>query len=186
MMTLPNILTFARIGLTPVLIAFLFLDSGTLRWWTFGLFVVIACTDYLDGYLARKLDQKSDLGALLDPIADKVLVAALIVGLVGSGDIAGWDIAGAILIISREFLVSGLREFLAQRTLSIPVTQLAKWKTTFQLIGIALYILPPLPFAGEDIVISLIWWIATVLTLVTGYDYVRTATRRLDSGRTGS
>lgn len=186
MMTLPNILTFARIGMTPVLIALLFLDGGTLRWWTFGLFGAIAFTDYLDGYLARKLDQKSELGALLDPIADKVLVAALIVGLVGSGDIAGWDIAGAILIISREFLVSGLREFLAQRRLTIPVTQLAKWKTTFQLIGIALYILPPLQFAGQDIITSLIWWLATILTLVTGYDYVRTATRRLDSGKSGS
>jgi cardiolipin synthase len=183
MMTIPNILTFARVALIPLLIALLFAGGDTARWWAFGLFGILAFTDYLDGYLARKLNQKTQLGALIDPIADKVLVAALVVALVGSGDIAGWDIAGAILILSREFLVSGLREFLAHRTLSMPVTRLAKWKTTFQLVGIALYILPPLPVAGQDMTTSLIWWIATVLTLITGYDYVTTATRRLDPDR---
>lgn len=186
MMTIPNILTLARVALIPLLIALLFLGGETARWWAFFLFGVLAFTDYLDGYLARRLNQKTELGALIDPIADKVLVAALVVALVGSGDIAGWDIAGAILILSREFLVSGLREFLAHRALAMPVTRLAKWKTTFQLVGIALYILPPLPVAGQEIATTLIWWTATVLTLVTGYDYVTTATRRLDADKPGT
>jgi len=186
MMTIPNILTFARVALIPILIALLFLGGDLARWGAFVLFGALAFTDYLDGYLARKLNQQTDLGALIDPIADKVLVAALIVALVGSGDIAGWDIAGAILILSREFLVSGLREFLAHRALAMPVTRLAKWKTTFQLVGIALYILPPLPFAGQDITTTLIWWIATVLTLITGYDYLTTANRQLAADKQGS
>lgn len=186
MMTIPNILTFTRIALIPILIVLLFIDSAVLRWWTFGLFTALAFTDYLDGYLARKLNQKTELGALLDPIADKVLVAALVVALVGSGDIAGWDIAGAILILSREFLVSGLREFLAQRAISLPVTKLAKWKTTVQLVGIALYILPPLQIMGQEIVTSAIWWLATALTLITGYGYVTSATQQLDAGKQGS
>lgn len=186
MMTIPNILTFARVALIPILVVLLFLDGTTPRWWAFGLFAALAFTDYLDGFLARKLNQQSELGALIDPIADKVLVAALVVALVGSGDIASWDIAGAILILSREFLVSGLREFLAQRAIPLPVTKLAKWKTTFQLVGIALYILPPLLFPAQEIVTSAIWWVATALTLITGYDYVTSATRRLDADKQGS
>lgn len=179
-MTIPNLLTFSRVALIPVLILLLFLDGTEFRWWAVGLFVFLAVTDYLDGYLARKLHQHSELGALIDPIADKVLVAAIVIALVGTGDIAGWDIAGAILILSREFLVSGLREFLALRNLPLPVTQLAKWKTTIQLIAITLFLLPPLDMAGQAALTSAIWWLATVLTLATGYDYVTTATRRLN------
>jgi len=185
-MTIPNFVTFARIALIPVLVTLLFLDSAGLRWWAFGLFTALAFTDYLDGYLARKLNQKSELGALIDPIADKILVAAIVVALVGSGDIAGWDIAGAILILSREFLVSGLREFLAPRNISLPVTQLAKWKTTVQLVAIGLFIVPPTLIARQEIMTSAIWWLATALTLMTGYGYVTTATQRIDADTRGS
>ncbi|MEP4379862.1 MAG: CDP-diacylglycerol--glycerol-3-phosphate 3-phosphatidyltransferase [Alphaproteobacteria bacterium] len=178
-MTIPNILTLSRVALIPVLIAMLFADDPALRLWSFGLFVVLAVTDYLDGYLARVLDQASALGALMDPIADKVLVAALIVGLVARGDIAGWDVAGAILILCREFLVSGLREFLAQRDLPLPVTKLAKWKTTAQLVALALLILAPLAEPGQLLAISALWWVATALTLLTGFDYTRSAVRHL-------
>ncbi|MFB0922425.1 MAG: CDP-diacylglycerol--glycerol-3-phosphate 3-phosphatidyltransferase [Alphaproteobacteria bacterium] len=179
-MTIPNILTFARVALIPLLLVLLFLDGDTTRWWALALYLALAVTDYLDGYLARVLNQQSELGALIDPIADKILVAALIVALVGSGDIARWDIAAAILVLSREFLVSGLREFLAQRDLPLPVTKLAKWKTTIQLIAIALFILPPLDIANQALIASSVWWIATLLTLVTGYGYVTSATRRLN------
>lgn len=178
-MTIPNILTMSRVALIPVVVALLWADDPAMRWWAFGLFVVVAVTDYLDGYLARALDQASDLGALMDPIADKVLVAALIAGLLARGDIAGWDVAGAILILCREFLVSGLREFLAQRDLPLPVTKLAKWKTTAQLVALALLILAPLADPGQLIAISAIWWIATALTLITGYDYLRSAAQQL-------
>jgi cardiolipin synthase (CMP-forming) len=179
-MTIPNILTFARVALIPLLLVLLFLDGDTTRWWALALYLALAVTDYLDGYLARVLNQQSELGTLIDPIADKIFVAALIVALVGSGDIARWDIAAAILVLSREFLVSGLREFLAQRDLPLPVTKLAKWKTTIQLIAIALFILPPLDIANQALIASSVWWIATLLTLVTGYGYVTSATRRLN------
>tara|TARA_A100001037_G_scaffold240068_1_gene219865 strand:- start:726 stop:1277 length:552 start_codon:yes stop_codon:yes gene_type:complete len=178
-MTIPNILTFIRVALIPVVVALLFFDDPALRWWALGLFFGLAITDFLDGYLARKLDQKSELGALMDPIADKVLVAALIVALVARGDIAGWDIAAALLILSREFLVSGLREYLASRSLPLPVTKLAKWKTTTQLIAIGLFIL--IPLAGPELAwaTSVLWWITTALTLVTGYAYLTSAWRQL-------
>lgn len=181
-MTIPNILTLSRVALIPVVILMLFADNPAMRWWVFGLFAVLAVTDYLDGYLARVLDQASALGALMDPIADKVLVAALIAGLLARGDIAGWDVAGAILILCREFLVSGLREFLAQRDLPLPVTKLAKWKTTAQLVALALLILAPLADAGQLVAISATWWVATALTLITGFDYVRSAARQLQPG----
>ncbi len=181
-MTIPNILTLSRVALIPVVIVMLFAEDPAMRWWVFALFVVLALTDYLDGYLARVLDQASDLGALMDPIADKVLVAALVVGLVSRGDIAGWDVAGAVLILCREFLVSGLREFLAQRDLPLPVTRLAKWKTTAQLVALALLILAPLADPGQLLAISAIWWVATALTLITGFDYVRSAARQLRPG----
>ncbi len=181
-MTIPNILTLSRVALIPVVIAMLFADDPAMRWWVFGLFVVLALTDYLDGYLARVLDQASALGALMDPIADKVLVAALIVALVARGDITGWDVAGAILILCREFMVSGLREFLAQRDLPLPVTKLAKWKTTAQLVALALFILAPLADPGQLLAVSAVWWVATALTLITGFDYVRSAARQLGSG----
>lgn len=178
-MTIPNILTFIRVALIPVVVALLFFEDPALRWWAFGLFLGLAVTDYLDGYLARRLDQQSDLGALMDPIADKVLVAALIIALVARGDIAGWDIAAAILILSREFLVSGLREYLSARALPLPVTKLAKWKTTVQLVAIALFILQPLGGTGLALGTSALWWITTALTLITGYGYLTTAVTRL-------
>lgn len=178
-MTLPNILTLSRVALIPVVVGMLFADDPAMRWWAFGLFTVLSVTDYFDGYLARALNQSSALGALMDPIADKVLVAALIAGLLARGDIADWDVAGAILILCREFLVSGLREFLAQRDLPLPVTRLAKWKTTAQLVALALLILAPLATPGQLLAISALWWVATLLTLITGFDYVRSAARQL-------
>jgi cardiolipin synthase len=174
-MTIPNILTLARIALIPVIVALLFLADPAMRWWAFGLYVAIALTDFLDGWLARKLDQTSDLGALMDPIADKVLVAALIVALVARGDMAGWDIAAAVLVLAREFLVSGLREYLGARNAKLPVTKLAKWKTTAQFAAIALFILAPLFGADVAMAASVLWWISAALTLITGYGYVATA-----------
>lgn len=185
-MTLPNILTLSRVALIPVLVILLFADDPVMRWWVFGLYAMIAVTDWLDGFLARALDQASTLGAVMDPIADKALVAALIVGLVARGDIAGWDLAGAVLILCRELMVSGLREFLGQRGLPLPVTKLAKWKTVVQLVALALMILAPLASPGQLVWISAIWWLATALTLITGFDYVRSAARHLRPGTEGS
>jgi cardiolipin synthase len=181
-MTIPNILTLGRIALIPVAVALLFADDPAVRWWAFALYAVLALTDFLDGWLARKLDQQSALGALMDPIADKVLVAALVIALVARGDIAGWDVAAAMLVLAREFLVSGLREYLGARAAALPVTRLAKWKTTSQLVAIALFILVPLFGADFALAASALWWIAAALTLITGYGYLATTIDHMRRG----
>lgn len=180
-MTIPNILTFARVALIPLLLVLLFLDGDTMRWWALALYLTLAVTDYLDGYLARVLNQQSELGALIDPIADKILVAALIVALVGSGDIARWDIAAAILVLSREFLVSGLREFLAGINVGMPVSRLAKWKTVLQMIAIGMLLWGEAgaPFIPTILIGTWALWIAATLTLVTGYDYLRAGLKHM-------
>ena len=178
---LPNILTYGRIAAVPVLVAFLFFStSNAARWTAFAIFVVAGLTDWLDGYLARIWEQQSALGRMLDPIADKLLVGATLLMLVYDQTIGGWSILAAVIILSREILVSGLREFLAELNVKIHVTQLAKWKTTFQLVALAMLLAGPavepiLPDVTE--VGILILWISAVLTLFTGYDYLKAAIR---------
>ena len=180
--SLPNILTYARIIAVPVLAGFLFFypHSTSARWAAFALFVAACITDWLDGYLARIWEQQSNLGRMLDPIADKLLVGAVLLMLVYDQTISGWSIWAAIIILSREILVSGLREFLAELNVKIHVTQLAKWKTTFQFIALALLLAGPAVRAYVPDVSELgifILWIAAVLTLFTGYDYLKAGFR---------
>ena len=179
--SLPNILTYVRIVAVPVLAAFLFFGtSNPARWAAFVIFVAACITDWLDGYLARIWQQQSALGRMLDPIADKLLVGAVLLMLVYDRTISDWSIWAAIIILSREILVSGLREFLAELNVKIHVTQLAKWKTTLQMISLGVLIAGP---AGDkiiphttDIGLALLW-IAALLTLMTGYDYLKAAVR---------
>lgn len=174
--SLPNILTYGRILAVPAVAACFYFDGHTSRWIALAIFVVAAITDFFDGYLARAWQQQSALGRMLDPIADKLLVSVCVLMLASDGTIGGWSLAAGIIILCREILVSGLREFLAELQVSVPVTQLAKWKTTVQLIAIALLLVGP---AGEVVIpgtvmaglISL--WVAAILTLYTGYDYFR-------------
>ena len=180
--SLPNILTYARIVAIPVLAAFLFFfpKSDSARWAAFALFGAACITDWLDGYLARIWQQQSTLGRMLDPIADKLLVGAVLLMLVYDGTIASWSIWAAIIILSREILVSGLREFLAELNVKIHVTQLAKWKTAAQFVALAMLLagpalhglIPNVPEMG-----LLILWISAVLTLFTGYDYLKAGIR---------
>ncbi len=136
-MSLPNVLTYVRIAAVPALVACLFFLQGDVaRWSAFALFVFAGITDWLDGYLARMWEQQSTLGRMLDPIADKLLVGAVLMMLVHDNTITGWSIWAAIIILVREILVSGLREFLAELNVKIHVTQLAKWKTTMQMIAL--------------------------------------------------
>ena len=188
MLTLPNILTLSRIIAVPLLVFLLWKPS----WWDYGitfvLYCIVAITDYFDGYLARAQGTVSRLGVFLDPIADKIMVAAVIIMLVSSrassGEpvIHGFHIIPALVILLREIIVSGLREFLASLQVSIPVSQLAKWKTTFQLIALGALILgaavPQWPFVHDIGLISL--WSAAALTLVTGWDYLRTGLKHMD------
>lgn len=179
---LPNILTYGRIVAVPIVAGLLLWGGDTARWTALVIYVVAAITDFFDGYLARKWKQQSSLGRMLDPIADKVLVAVVLLVLCADDVLRGGHIWAAIIILSREVLVSGLREYLGELQVSVPVTQIAKWKTTVQLVAIGFLIAGP---AGDTIVpyttemgIAMLW-IAAGLTLYTGYDYFRAGIRHV-------
>ncbi len=174
---LPNLLTYGRLLAVPVVVACLFWsDEFIMRWIALGIFILAAITDFLDGYLARALAQQSSLGRMLDPIADKLLVSAVLLMLVYDHTIASFSIWAAIVILCREILVSGLREFLAGLKVSVPVSQVAKWKTALQLVALGFLIAGP---AGEAVLPRtvdiglLLLWLAAILTLYTGWDYLK-------------
>ena len=174
-LTVPNILTLARLALLPLIMVafFLVFEIGPLATWIcFVLYVIAAITDFLDGYLARKLNQITPFGTFLDPISDKIFVGALLVLLVGFGRLDGIWMIPVILILTREFAVSGLREFLGPHDIKLPVTQLAKWKTTIQMVALGLLILGPLHahilMTGQLALLA-----AAVITLITGWGYIK-------------
>lgn len=191
MLNLPNLLTLSRIVTVPVLLA--------LMWWpewragylmAFAVYCLMGITDYFDGYLARSYGTVSKLGQFLDPIADKIMVAAVILVLVGKGMIGGIHVIAALVILLREIAVSGLREFLAGLKVSVPVSQLAKWKTTFQMVSLGALILMggapdfAIPFTGGLVnphsVGFTTLWAAAVLTAITGWDYLRVGLKHMD------
>jgi cardiolipin synthase (CMP-forming) len=180
---IPNMLTYGRIVAVPLVVLCFFLEgklqsSDSARWAALAIFTLASITDYFDGYLARAWQQTSTIGRMLDPIADKLLVASCLLLLAADTEttIAGWSLWAAIIILCREILVSGLREYLAELKVSVPVTRLAKWKTALQMIAIGFLLAGP---AGDKILphttqigIALLW-IAAIITLYTGYDYFR-------------
>jgi cardiolipin synthase len=182
-LSIPNILTYGRIAAAPLVGATFFIEGNMGPWIAFTIFVIASITDYFDGYLARIWNEQSALGRMLDPIADKLLVAVSILVLVADGMLAGWTIWAAIIVLMREIFVSGLREFLAELRVSVPVTWLAKWKTTIQLVSIAaLLVAPALQGAKSGMIIDTglaLFWVAAIVTLYTGYDYLRAGLRRL-------
>jgi len=188
MLSLPNLLTLSRILAVPILVFLLWRPSPVDYLVTFILYCIVGITDYLDGYLARAQGQISRLGQFLDPIADKIMVAGVIIMLVSTRHandepiIGGLHILPALTILLREIIVSGLREFLAPLHVSMPVSRLAKWKTTLQLVSLGALI-----FAGAlpreewvHIVGLLSLWAAALLTLVTGWDYLRVGLKHMD------
>ena len=182
MLSLPNLLTLSRIIAVPVLIALLWRPDPLLYGLAFGLYALVGITDYFDGYLARRMGTVSKLGAFLDPIADKFMVAAVLLMLVAVQLIDGIHIIAAIAILLRELLVSGLREYLAGSQVSVPVSRLAKWKTTLQLVSLGALILggatPQWAWVHDVGLASL--WAAAALTLLTGWDYLRVGIRHMD------
>lgn len=180
-LSLPNMLTYGRIIAVPLVVLCFFIEgrlesSDFARWTALGLFAIASITDFFDGYLARIWKQTSTIGRMLDPIADKLLVSAILLLLAADGTIAGWTLWAAIIILCREILVSGLREYLAELKVSVPVSRLAKWKTTAQMVSLAFLLAGP---AGDKIIpyvtqigIGLLW-ISAILTLYTGWDYFR-------------
>ncbi|WP_370320640.1 CDP-diacylglycerol--glycerol-3-phosphate 3-phosphatidyltransferase [Oricola sp.] len=184
---LPNILTYARILAVPLIVVCFFLEgrlqsSDFARWLSFAIFVVASLTDFLDGYLARKWKQTSNIGRMLDPIADKLVVSVVLLLLAAEGSIAGWSLWAGVIILCREILVSGLREYLASLEVSVPVTWLAKWKTAIQLVAIGFLLAGP---AGDKIVPyttemgHVLLWISAIVTLYTGWDYFRSGLKHV-------
>jgi CDP-diacylglycerol---glycerol-3-phosphate 3-phosphatidyltransferase len=172
---LPNLLTLSRIAAIPILVVLLYFHDPLTRWIALALFSLAGLTDYLDGYLARHRGEVSALGRFLDPIADKLLVSSLIVVLVAIKQIDGFVVIPAIVIVCREILVSGLREYLAEVRAPLPVSRLAKWKTTIQIVALGFLIIGteagpaflPMDWIGDTGL-----WIAALLTFITGYDYL--------------
>ena len=196
-LNLPNMLTYGRIIAVPLVVLCFFVDgrlqsSDFARWSALAIFVIASVTDYFDGYLARAWQQQSNIGRMLDPIADKLLVSTCLLLLAADTDrtIAGWSLWAAIIILCREILVSGLREYLAELKVSLPVTRLAKWKTTWQLVAVGFLIAGD---AGDKIASDLLkqevlvitnvglalLWLSALVTLYTGYDYMRAGLRHM-------
>jgi len=192
---LPNLLTYGRIAAVPVVVLCMFWQSIMegelwLRWVALAVFIAAGITDALDGYFARSWDQQSQLGRMLDPIADKLLLSSSLLMLAADETIHGWSLLAAVIILCREILVSGLRQFLAELRVGVPVSRLAKWKTSWQLVAVGFLI------AGEagDQLVTLIakWetmlitnigltllWLSALVTLYTGWDYLRAGLRHL-------
>jgi len=176
-LNLPNLLTYGRVVAVPIVVGFLFWpEEPWARWSALAVYVVAAITDFFDGYLARAWSQQSSLGRMLDPIADKLLVAAVLLILSADHTVHGFTLWAAIIILCREILVSGLREYLAELRVPVPVTAVAKWKTTAQMVALGFLIAGP---AGEAVLPNailigvILLWIAALLTLYTGWDYMR-------------
>lgn len=190
---LPNLLTVSRIAVIPVICGLMYVEPPVGNWLSFGFYVFACVTDFFDGYLARTWHQQSTIGRFLDPIADKLLVSAILLVLVATGRIDGLTILPAAVILCREILVSGLREFLAGVRVGVPVSRLAKWKTVLQMLALGFLIVDGAgpnfgPASTSDIGIFGLW-MSAALTLLTGYDYLRAGLRHianLDDLRTPS
>ncbi len=184
-LALPNLLTYGRIAAVPVVVGLMYWQSIIggglwLRWLALAIFIAAGISDVLDGYFARIWGQQSSLGRMLDPIADKLLVSSCLLMLAAEGTIRSWHLFAAVIILCREILVSGLREYLAELRVGVPVTRLAKWKTLGQMVAIGFLIAGDagdvvLP-ATTEIGITLLW-LSAILTLYTGWDYMRAGLR---------
>jgi cardiolipin synthase len=187
-LALANILTYCRIAAVPVVVALMFwqsiMEGGLwLRWVALAVFITAGVTDMLDGYVARTWGQMTSLGRMLDPIADKLLVGSCLLMLAAEETIRGWALLAAVIILCREILVSGLREYLAELRVSVPVSRLAKWKTMGQLIAVGFLIAGE---AGDRVFWGVITpvgitllWLSALVTLYTGWDYMRAGLRHV-------
>jgi cardiolipin synthase len=179
----PNVLTVSRILIIPVVLGFIMLGGALGNWLALAAYTYACVTDFFDGYLARAWHQQSAFGRFLDPIADKLLVAGVLFVLVGVESISAVHILPAAVILCREILVSGLREFLAEAQVGMPVSLLAKWKTAIQMLALGFLIVGHM---GPDFGFATTWeigiyglWIAALITIITGYDYLRAGLRHI-------
>ena len=195
MPNIANILTLSRIASIPLIAALLFFEQPVFRWTALVLYAVACITDFFDGYIARRMDQVSALGRFLDPIADKLVVGAILMAMTATQQIDGWSVLPALIIMCREIMVSGLRDYLATLKIGVPVTLLAKWKTTAQMVALGFLIVGdagpdwlPVTLTGPDwlpvtMIGDVLLWIAAVLTVMTGYDYLRVGIKHMADGQ---
>jgi cardiolipin synthase len=174
-LTLPNILTCARIAAVPVIVLLFFVGTATAGWAVVGLFIAASITDWLDGYIARTRGLDSELGRLLDPLADKVMVAVVLLLMVGFDTVGGVHLLAVVVILAREIAVTGLREFMAERNIPMPVTKLAKWKTASQMFALTILLAAAQLAAGSMVeLLGLVaLWLSAGLTATTGWTYFR-------------
>ena len=173
--SLPNLLTLSRILAIPVVVLTFYLAGDSARWFCCALFAAAGITDWLDGHVARRWEQQSEIGRFLDPIADKLLVSATLFMLTATGRLPGNALLPALVILCREILVSGLREYLAGLRVGMPVSRLAKWKTFIQMMAIGWLIVGDAGWHAIPVMTigATLLWLAAILTIVTGYDYLR-------------
>lgn len=185
---LPNILTISRIVLLPVMIALFFVPGEAAAWTALWIYIFCAVTDFFDGYLARKYGTTSNFGTFLDPISDKILVSSLLIALAAFDRLDGLWMIPAIIILMREFLIAGLREYLGPQNVKVPVSKLAKWKTTFQMVALGFLVIGDY---GDNVVDTVFGFlnhgdvigalltgqillsIAAVITVITGWNYLK-------------
>ncbi len=179
--SLPNLLTLSRILVIPPIVALFWIDGEGARWAALLLYAAACVTDFFDGYLARTMGQISRLGRFLDPVADKILVSSVILLLCAFDRVTGLLILPALVILVREILVSGLREFLAEVKVGMPVSSLAKWKTTIQMFALGFLIIGNASpgWIPSEAIGAVGLWAAALLTLVTGYDYLHAGLQHL-------
>ena len=181
----PNLLTRIRIWAIPAIVATFFFNYPAWAWIGVVLFILAGITDYMDGYLARHWNQLSRFGRVLDPIADKLLIGSLLLMMAYTNRLGYYGIIPAVIILCREILVSGLREFLAEIKVGCPVTRLAKWKTACQMTALPMLMVAERRFSGDladfwRFLGSFALWGAAVLTVLTGYDYWRSGRKYMD------
>ena len=185
-MNLPNFLTVLRISVIPFILIGMYINTEWSRWIAFSFYTVAGVTDFFDGYLARATGQTSALGRFLDPVADKILVATVAMGLISlgpeSGGLGPFNVLAGMIIVLREITVSGLREYLAEIQVSVPVSRLAKWKTAFQILSLGFLIVGEQ--ASPDMIPSfyigiVLLWVSAILTIITGYDYLRSGLKHM-------
>jgi CDP-diacylglycerol--glycerol-3-phosphate 3-phosphatidyltransferase len=182
MRQLPNILTVGRLVLLPLLVILMMIPHAWAAWMALIIYIVSAITDWLDGYIARRMSLQSSFGTFLDPIADKIFILTVLITLVANGTLHGFWITPVILILAREFLIAGLREFLGPKNIQVPVSYLGKWKTAIQMIALGFLVIGEfgnqiLPYTIEIGLIGLL--VATALTIVTGWNYLKTGIQHL-------
>lgn len=185
MTSLPNMITMGRILLIPLIIMLMYIPTETTAWCALFFYTLACASDYLDGFLARKMNEVSDIGKFLDPIADKIMIGSLLVALAAIDRLDGIWVLPAIVILVREFLVSGLREYLGPKNITLPVSNMAKWKTTLQMIALGFLVMgnygnDVLPFTLLIGQIGLS--VAAVLTVTTGWNYMKAGLLHMTSG----